>query len=212
MWLARRFAHGSATAQVTRSSVKLYLSPSKVDCFRALWNGIFLQICICASKNGFYCIQNKFSCFFEKMLCWHWCFVSTCNQLDILDPKWIPMSQIITNIETVLSYLKTEAAHLSETAKFSLLQAKGPFAVSSAARASRATKSWHVTSAYTRDYGPTHAQCVASVSGARTTWRSMHARTKSDCLPPSIFCCHLFCIRAFRLVTLMETQDVICCI
>jgi hypothetical protein len=64
MWLASLFPppppHSPAAAQITLSSVKLYLSLSEVDCYCALWNEILLQ-----SLNAFY--ASKTVCILLKI-------------------------------------------------------------------------------------------------------------------------------------------------
>lgn len=92
-----------------------------------------------------------------------------------------------------------------------MLQANGRFGVSNAARASLATRSWHVTSAYTQDCGPTHARCAANVLGARTTWRSTHARTNWDYPPHSTCYYHRSYMRASRVVSRCDVLHFVYC-
>jgi len=58
------FLHSPAVAQITRSSVKLRLSVSVVNCCRALWSGLSVR----PSRNVFYDFEHgscliEFSCF-----------------------------------------------------------------------------------------------------------------------------------------------------
>lgn len=55
-----------AIAQVTVSSVKLFLSLSEADWFHTVWNQILLQSCnvFYPSKNYLYFIRSKLVCFF----------------------------------------------------------------------------------------------------------------------------------------------------
>ena len=140
-------------------------------------------------------------------------FTNSYHQIVLLGSKRFSVLLTVLSVlnndehrESTVWYEEGSSRFFRNYKHFLLLQAKDPFAVINAARASPATKSWHVTSAYTRDCGPTHARCAASVLGARTTWRSTRGRTNWDCLPHSICCCHRFCMRASRVATYRKQE------